>query len=84
MRQKTVKIIAIIVAIAMVLTSIAFVFFVPSAYGATAEDKELVKSKMEILGEYLLLMEENYKDKVLIEDLIKGAFQGATKSLNDP
>ena len=84
MRQKTVKIIAIIVAIAMVLTSIAFVFFVPSAYGATAEDKELVKSQMEIVGEYLLLMEENYKDKVLIEDLIKGAFQGATKSLNDP
>lgn len=84
MRQRTVKIIAIIVAIAMVLTSVAFVFFLPAAYGATSEDENLVKSQMEILGEYLLDMEDNYKDNIKIEDLIKGAFQGATKSLGDP
>ncbi|NCA78067.1 MAG: PDZ domain-containing protein [Alphaproteobacteria bacterium] len=84
MKQRTVRAIAIIIAIAMVLTSLAFVLFIPSVYGATAQDTAKMEQRMQSLEEYLLYIEENYKDQVSLDDLVNGAFAGALTSLNDP
>jgi carboxyl-terminal processing protease len=84
MKQRTVRAIAIIIAIAMVLTSLAFVLFIPSVYGATAQDTAKMEKRIKSLEEYLLFIEQNYKDQVSLDDLVNGAFAGALSSLNDP
>lgn len=84
MNRSIVKFIAIVVAIAMVLTSIAFVFFVPSAYGLTREENQDLEKRLKDLEEYIIFIDENYKDKIDYKDLVKGAFTGATNALKDP
>lgn len=84
MKQRTVKAIAIIIAIAMVLTSVAFVFFIPSVYGATPTETQRLQDSMKTLEDYILYVKENYKDDVAVEKLIKGAFSGVSQSLGDP
>lgn len=84
MKQTTVKAIAIIIIVAMVLTSVAFVFFVPSVYGTTTTDKQRLQEGLKALEDYILYIDENYKDDVTFDDVLKGAFSGVTQSLGDP
>ena len=84
MKQRTIKAIAIIIIAAMVLTSVAFVFFIPSVYGATTTEKQRLDDGLKALEDYILYIDENYKDDVAFDDVIKGAFSGVTQSLADP
>lgn len=84
MRQRTVKAIAIIIAIAMVLTSVAFVFFIPSVYGITTTESQRLQKGLKALEDYILYIDENYKDDVAFDSIINGAFTGVTQSLGDP
>ncbi len=92
MNRKTAKVVAFILIIAMVITSFSIIAFVPGmigfggptvVYGASKEDSQLNKD-LEDLGNYLKIIQENYKDKVPMETLIKGAYRGAMESLEDP
>lgn len=84
MKQTTIKAIAIVIIVAMVLTSVAFVFFIPAVYGTTTTEKQRVQEGLKALEDYILYIDENYKDNVAIEDVLKGAFSGVTQSLGDP
>ncbi len=97
MRQKTAKVIAIIIAVLMLLSSFSIIMFVPGAtsdvspyaYGAVEEDTASEKNiseidtDLDVLHDYLLFIYNNYKDEVSYEDLINGAFSGAIDSLGD-
>lgn len=84
MKQKTIKAIAIVIIIAMVLTSLAFVFFLPSVYGTTTAENQKLQDGLDVLEDYVLYIDENYKDDISIEAILKGAFSGVTQSLGDP
>lgn len=84
MKQTTVKAIAIIIILAMVLTSVAFVFFIPSVYGTTSTEKQRLQDGLKALENYIIYIDENYKDDVTFDEVLKGAFSGVTNSLGDP
>lgn len=92
MRRKTVKMIAFIIIIAMVVTSFSFIFFLPTrSYGAenlyaatTAQEQKYLNEKARELENYIKLIHDNYKDDVDYETLVDGAFEGAMYSLGDP
>ncbi|MDX9888696.1 MAG: S41 family peptidase [Anaerovoracaceae bacterium] len=84
MKQRTVKAIAIIIILAMVLTSVAFVFFIPSVYGTTSSEKQRLQEGLKALEDYIIYIDENYKDDVTFDEVLKGAFSGATNILGDP
>ncbi len=95
MNQKTARIIAIVIVIAMVITSFSFVFMAPAffgskgsvAYGAeigtVTTDRELDR-QMELLEQYIQYLKKNFKDPVDYQKMIDGAFTGATEALGDP
>ena len=88
MSRKTVRTIAIVIIIAMVITSFSFVFFLPSASGAeyaytTAQDQRYLNQKIKELENYLKLIHDNYKDEIDYKGLVNGAFEGAMYSLGD-
>lgn len=92
MDRKIVKIIAIIIVAAMIITSFSFVIIAPSLFGAnnfiaygeevSSSDKELTE-QMHYLEGYLRFLKENYKDEVTYQAMIEGAFTGATDALGD-
>lgn len=82
MKQKTVKTIAIVLVIAMVITSFSFVVFLPSVFGATSDEK--ANQRLEVLADYIEYVKNTYKDEITYDTLINGAFDGVTKALNDP
>jgi len=89
MSRKAVKAIAIIIIIAMVITSFSFLMFLPSfgaqyVYGATPQEQRYLNTKLKEFEDYLKLIHDNYKDEVSYETLINGAFEGAMYSLGDP
>ena len=91
MSRKTVKSIAIIIIIAMVITSFSFVLFLPGASGAgyvygatTAQEQKYLNENLKELENYLKLIHDNYKDEVDYKTLMDGAFEGAMYSLGDP
>ena len=45
MGKSTVKLVAILIALALIITSFSFVFFLPAAYGATNTYAEQAKQK---------------------------------------
>lgn len=88
--RKIAKVIALIVAIAMIVTSFSFVMMVPGLFGiegsvvyAAARDEDL-DHQMENLKQYIQYIQENYKDDVTYNQLVQGAFDGVVKSLGDP
>ena len=92
MDRKVVKIIAIIIVAAMIITSFSFVIIAPSLFGSndfTAYGEELGTSEQELteqmdyLDGYLRFLKENFKDKVDYQTMIDGAFTGATNALGD-
>src|SRR5665648_125449 len=92
MDRKVVKIIAIIIVAAMIITSFSFVIIAPRLFGSndfTAYGEELGTSaqelteQMDYLDGYLRFLKENFKDKVDYQTMIDGAFTGATNALGD-
>ena len=88
--RKIAKVIALIVAIAMIVTSFSFVLMLPGLFGtegsvvyAAAKDDDL-ELQMENLKQYIQYIQENYKDDVSYNQLVQGAFDGVVKSLGDP
>jgi len=91
MKRKSVKAVAIIIIIAMVITSFSFIFFLPKASGAeyayaatTPQEQKYLNDKMKEFENYLKLIHDNYKDEVEYDTLVNGAFEGAMYSLGDP
>lgn len=96
MSRKTVRLVAIIIIAAMLITSVSFVVMVPGlfgsgdqyAYGAetgslqSTSDEELAE-QMDILEKYIKFLRANYKDVVDYQLMIDGAFAGAADSLGD-
>jgi carboxyl-terminal processing protease len=88
--RKIARIIAIIVAVVMIVTSFSFVMLVPGLFGAegavvyaAAQDEDLDR-QMEQLKQYIEYVQANYKDDVTYDKLVKGAFAGVVDSLGDP
>lgn len=90
--RKMAKVIAIVVAIAMVVTSFSFIFFLPSmfgmegsvVYGANPNNDAYLKKQMDDLEDYIKYIEKYYKDEVTYEALMNGAFEGVVNALGDP
>lgn len=88
--RKIAKIIAFIVALAMIITSFSFVMMVPGLFGmegsvvyAATEDEDL-NQQMVNLKQYIQYIQENYKDDISYDQLVQGAYDGVIKSLGDP
>lgn len=88
--RKIAKVIALIVAVAMIVTSFSFVMMVPGLFGmessvvyAAAKDDDL-DLQMENLKQYIQYIQENYKDEISYNQLVQGAYDGVVKSLGDP
>ncbi len=92
MDRKVVKVIAIVIVVAMIITSLSFVVILPSLFGNNDDivygeevgtsDQELT-NQMNYLETYLRFLKENFKDKVDYQVMIDGAFTGATDALGD-
>lgn len=96
MKKSTIKAIAAILCLAMVITTFSFMFFMPAAFGATKETvksstadmtdeqkEELMVRRLNILLAYLSYIDASYKDEVDLNLLLNGAFKGATDALED-
>lgn len=96
MNRKTVKFIAIVIIVAMVITSFSFVMILPGlfgnnndiAFGAETEvlnntSVEELETQMDMLENYIKYLKEHFKDQVDFQIMIDGAFAGATDSLGD-
>jgi carboxyl-terminal processing protease len=88
--RKIAKVIALIVALAMIVTSFSFVLMLPGLFGmegsvvyAASDDADL-DQEMDNLKQYMEYIHENYKDDVSYSQLIKGAYEGVADSLGDP
>ncbi|HWQ77669.1 MAG TPA: S41 family peptidase, partial [Anaerovoracaceae bacterium] len=88
--RKIAKVIAIIVAFVMIVTSFSFVMLIPGLFGmegavvyAASSDTDL-DQQLENLKEYIEYIQKNYKDDVTYEQLVDGAFAGVVDSLGDP
>jgi carboxyl-terminal processing protease len=88
--RKIAKVVAIIVALAMIVTSFSFVMLIPGLFGmegavvyAGSADGDL-DLEMENLKEYIKYIQKNYKDQVTYDQLVEGAFAGVLESLGDP
>lgn len=88
--RKIAKVVAIIVALAMIVTSFSFVMLVPGLFGAEGAvvyagtaDSDL-DAKLKNLKEYIKYIQKNYKDQVTYDQLVEGAFAGVLESLGDP
>lgn len=88
MNKKTVKIIAFIIVVAMVITSFSFVIFLPSAFAGTKDkdtvSREYLLDRLVVMQEYLEFINKYYKDEVDYENLMDAAMEGVTESLDDP
>ncbi|MDR3295757.1 MAG: S41 family peptidase [Clostridiales Family XIII bacterium] len=86
--KKIARVIAIIIIAAMVITSVTMLVSVAYAYGAdkqtAAQEDAWLNSQLDLLKEYLSVIQETYKDEVDYETLMKGAFAGAIDILGDP
>jgi len=82
------KIIAIVLVVALVVTSFSFVFFWASGsgtvYGSVKKDEPDWDKEFNFFRSLLTDVKENYKDKVTYEELLNGAYKGIIEALNDP
>lgn len=89
--RKIAKVIAIVLALAMIITSFSFVMLVPGLFGmegsvvyAATSDEENLDQQLVNLKEYMKYIHDNYKDTVDYNLLVSGAFEGVINSLGDP
>lgn len=88
--RKAARIIAIIVAAVMIVSSFSFVMLIPGLFGmegsvvyAATTDAGLDR-EMANLKEYIKYIQKNYKDDISFQQLIDGAYEGVIYSLGDP
>jgi len=90
--RKMAKLVAIIIVIAMVVTSFSFILFLPSMFGMqgsvvyaeTNEDGKSLNQQVAELEQYLNYIQKYYKDDITYEKLINGAYNGIMEALEDP
>lgn len=89
--RKIAKIIAIIIALTMIITSFSFVFMLPGLFGwqgsvvyAATSDTADLDTQMSNLEQYIEYIHKYYKDDVTYNQLVDGAFNGVIQSLGDP
>lgn len=88
--RKIAKVIAIVIAVAMIVTSFSFVMMIPGLFGMegsvvyAASDEDELDQQMENLKQYIQYIRTNYKDDITYEQLINGAFEGVITALGDP
>ncbi|MHC1723225.1 MAG: S41 family peptidase [Aminipila sp.] len=85
MDKKLVKVIAFVIALALIITSFSFAVF--SFAGTKEEDtnsREYLLDRLVVMQEYMEFLNKYYKDKVNYDDLMDAAMEGATESLGDP
>ncbi|WP_027400303.1 S41 family peptidase [Anaerovorax odorimutans] len=89
--KKMAKLIALIIVIAMVITSFSFIAFLPMlgfegtvVYAAEKDDQQYLESETDTLQSLIRYIQKNYKDAVTTEQLVNGAFDGVINSLGDP
>jgi carboxyl-terminal processing protease len=88
--RKIAKVIAIIVALAMIVTSFSFVMLIPGLFGQegavayAASSDEHLDQRLANLKEYIEHIRKNYKDDVAYDQLLDGAFAGVMNALGDP
>lgn len=86
--RKVAKIIAVVLVIAMVITSFSFVFFLSDnllvVYGAEKKDKPDWDKELVFFKNLMVDIKTNYKDDITYEDLFNGAYHGIFEALGDP
>jgi carboxyl-terminal processing protease len=84
--RKVAKIVAIVIVVAMVITSFTFLLSLGAySYGASdaAADKRLDERLQNLKG-FIEIVHEQYKDDVPYDTLVDGAFSGVIDILDDP
>ncbi|WP_312353646.1 S41 family peptidase [Aminipila sp.] len=88
MDKKIVKVIALVIAMALIITSFSFVVFLPSSFAETKKEdtgsREYLLNRLVVMQEYLEFLNKYYKDKVDYAELMDAAMEGATEALGDP
>lgn len=88
--RKLAKVIAVVLALAMIITSFSMIFAVPSLLGRVnpvvyaAERAAGIDLQMTQLKQYIQYIQQNYKDDITTQELINGAFKGVADALGDP
>lgn len=91
--KKAAKILALVLAAILIISSFSFVVFLPGvadaggyvAYGAEKDDSKAgLDDQLEALKEVMIEIQQNYKDEVSYKTLLDGAFNGMFESLDDP
>lgn len=79
MNQKHVRAVAIIIIVAMVVTSVSFV-----AFGAEKSDanQDYLQERLYTLEDYLRFIHDNYVEEVTYKELTDAAFQGVSDALD--
>jgi len=94
--KKAARIVAILVAAAMLLMTFFYVFAMTGWFGSAMQKSGLIVNaatdneeipleyRVDALEELVLEIQLYYKDKVALETLFNGAYQGLLESLDDP
>lgn len=90
--RRMAKVIAVVLALAMIITSFSMIFAVPSMFGgvnpvvyaATAEKGASIDAQLTQLKQYIQYIQQNYKDNISTQELLYGAFKGVVDALGDP
>ncbi|MDR1571381.1 MAG: S41 family peptidase [Clostridiales Family XIII bacterium] len=81
------RLIAIILAAAMIVTSVTFLMSLGPgsySYGASRAAQQRLDMQLQTLKSYIQLVHDQYKDRVDYDTLVDGAFSGVLKILDDP
>lgn len=95
--RKIARVLAVLIVVAMLLTSFSYLTVLwggaegqvvhgaeSSAVVTDPADENYTQSQLAFLQKLISYIETNYKDKVNVEDLIHGAYNGVLESLDDP
>jgi len=92
--KKVARVLALLVALVLILTSFSFVMYFPGMLGAAefsvyAADSEkqssaYLKGEFTTMETLLKTIHNNYKDAITYKELIDGAYEGIFEALNDP
>lgn len=92
--KKVARVLALLVALVLILTSFSFVMYFPGMLGAaefsvyaTENEKQssaYLKGEFTTMETLLKTIHNNYKDEITYKELIDGAYEGIFEALNDP
>ncbi len=92
--KKVARVLALLIAMVLILTSFSFVMYFPGLLGASefsvyaaesdAQSSAYLKDELKTLETLLKTVHNNYKDEITYEELMNGAYEGVFEALNDP